>query len=199
MRRLVLAFSFLTSLCLFGCNSNSTSYMYNTEEIGLKVEQSITEQQAAVIFYRADMVSYPDIATLTDSIEQPKIIAQLTSYAKFFYKTTPGEHYFGVYYDDMAHIIKADLKPGHYYYLKVSPGLKWIKPRFVFEDPSELSLKSIAQDLNDASWFEPKRNLESLNIQHRDFVKRQVDKGYIEWQEQGKLEISKSFNLTEPL
>lgn len=198
MRKFALVLTLFSSMWLFACSSSS-SYMYNTQDIGLKVDQSINEQQAAVIFYRADMVGLPDIATLTDNLSQPKIIAQLTSKAKYLYKTKPGTHYFGVYYDDIAHIIKADLKPGHYYYLKVTPNLDWMKPRFVFEDPASLSLQAITNDMKDTIWFEPKQNLETLNLQHRDFVSRQVKKGYLEWQESGKLEISKSFNLSEPL
>lgn len=173
--------------------------MYNAQDVGLRVDQSLSPQESAVIFYRADMVGYPDVANLTDNLQTPRIIAQLTSHAKFIYKTQPGPHYFGVYYDDIAHIIKADLKPGHYYYIKVSPSLDWIKPRFIFDDPKSQSIQTIEQDLQDAAWFEPKRNLESLNTQHSEFVQRQVQKGYLEWQESGKLEVSRTFNLTEPL
>lgn len=198
MRLFAIVLSLIGSLVMFGCSSSS-QYMYNAQDVGLRIDQTILPQESAVIFYRADMVGYPDLASVTDNLQTPKIIAQLNSKAKFIYKTQPGIHFFGVYYDDIANVIKADLKPGQYYYLKVSPSLDGIKPRFVFDDPKSQSLQQIEKDLQDAVWFEPKRNLDSLNVQHAEFIKRQVQKGYIEWQESGKPEVARTFNLTEPL
>lgn len=198
MRLFAIVLSLVSSLVLFGC-SGSSQYMYNAQDVGFRIDQSLAPQESAVIFYRADMVGYPDLASLTDNLQTPKIIAQLNSKAKFIYKTQPGTHFFGVYYDGIANLIKADLKPGQYYYLKVSPSLDGIKPRFVFDDPKSQSLQQIEQDLQDAIWYSPKLNLDSLNTQHADFIHRQVQKGYLEWQENGKPEVARTFNLTEPL